>query len=233
MSSKLFFLLCCGMLFQFLPFTALAQSPGAKDTVVTLAYFGNKNPYRDKAFLSKIKKQYGIHVSRIVDSLSKDRKFMQTMDAAFPKEGEFISSAYHVKVPIIYLGPVSDYEEIFTDLERKRLDSLLEASFKQNHVKIAVLGVDSAWTDQDHFPLLVETLHTRWGKRNRELKDGILIGLCKSLRLIYISTSPVIVPRLHDKTRSGIMEQIIIPEFRQDRYFEGLEKGIMAIRHSL
>jgi uncharacterized protein len=64
-------------------------------------------------------------------------------------------------------------------------------------------------------------------KKNKN--NGIVIGLSKGHRTIRISNGYGIEPILSDKETKKIIDEIIIPEFKNERYYEGIRKGILKI----
>ncbi|MCM4163579.1 MULTISPECIES: YgcG family protein [unclassified Arenibacter] len=68
-----------------------------------------------------------------------------------------------------------------------------------------------------------------WGIGQAKEDNGILILLARDDRKIAINTGYGIEPLLTDALSKRIIESVIIPEFKQGNYYEGLNKGADAI----
>ena len=68
-----------------------------------------------------------------------------------------------------------------------------------------------------------------WGIGQAKEDNGILILLARDDRKIAINTGYGIEPLLTDALSKRIIETVIIPEFKQGNYYDGLNKGADAI----
>jgi len=69
----------------------------------------------------------------------------------------------------------------------------------------------------------------KWGIGQADEDNGILILLAQNDRKIAISTGYGIEPLLTDALSKRIIERIIVPQFKQGDYYQGLNKGTDAI----
>lgn len=72
-----------------------------------------------------------------------------------------------------------------------------------------------------------------WGIGQKGEDNGILITLAKDDRKVDINTGYGIEYRITDLMSHRIINQIMIPEFKNDNYYAGLDKGSDAIFSAL
>ena len=69
----------------------------------------------------------------------------------------------------------------------------------------------------------------KWGVGQKGEDNGILITLAKDDRMVDINTGYGIEYRITDMMSKRIIDRIMIPEFKTDNYYAGLDKGSDAI----
>ena len=155
-----------------------------------------------------------------------EKIFQKTAD---PDVGEFVSSAYKLQMNVHPIGWVNDFEFILTPREEQKLDSLLRNYENETSNELTIITIDESWIRKSDFDSLVTVFHNTWGVGKKNKNNGIVIGLSKGLRTIRISNGYGIEGILTDKETKKIIDEIIIPEFKNERYYEGLRKGILKI----
>lgn len=131
------------------------------------------------------------------------------------------------------LGFVSDFENVFTVQERKILDSMLTAYEKATTVEIAIVTLHHKYPGIGKFDSLVTAFHNEWGVGKKEKNNGVLLAICVPLRKMRISTGRGIETVLTNEEAKKIIEEIMVPEFRNEKYFEGTRMGLVAIMNEL
>jgi uncharacterized protein len=229
MTRLLIILFFCTALFD----TSYGQKPKGKKskaTVITKTVDTKENPLKDTAFLNQLAKVYGDSVLTIVDSLLKDTAFLKSIgDTSIFGYGEFASSQYKVQFPIKALGWTSDFEHIFTEDQILVLDSIISKFEKETTKEIAIVTIDSSWTTKENFDSLTLAIGRNWGVGKKDKNNGILIGISTGLRKIRIQNGYGIETILSDAETKKIIDDIIIPEFKNGNYFEGTKKGLLAL----
>jgi uncharacterized protein len=124
---------------------------------------------------------------------------------------------------------INDIENIFSDSEQRILDSLVRSFERSTSIEIVVITFDSTYTTAENFDNFVLTIHNRWEVGKKESNNGIVIGVSRSLRKIRISNGYGIEKRMNDLETKKTIEEVIIPEFKNSNYFEGVKKGIQAL----
>jgi uncharacterized protein len=136
-------------------------------------------------------------------------------------------------IPLQPLGWVNDFTDLFTLPQQTELDSLITAFEKTTTVEIAIVTIDSADTNKAGFDKYVLDLHNRWGVGKKEKNNGIVIGICPGFKRIRISTGRGIMAQLTDEEAKSIIDNIIVPQYRQGGYFEGTKLGLLAVIQEL
>ena len=123
---------------------------------------------------------------------------------------------------------VNDFEDVLTDSQEQYLiDELFDYESKStNEIVIVTIADFKPYDNIFHFSL---ELANKTGVGKIDKNNGILIVLSKNRRQIQIQNGDGIVPLFSNEQTKYIIEEIIIPEFRKDDYFEGLKKGLSAI----
>lgn len=229
MPRLLIILFFCTALFD----TSYGQKPKekkSKATVITKTVESKENPLQDTSFLNEFAKVYGDSVLTIVDSLLQDTAFLKSIgDTSIFGYGEFASSKYKVQFPIKPLGWTSDFEHIFTEDQIFVLDSIICKFEKETTNEIAIVTIDSSWTTKESFDSLTLAIARNWGVGKKDKNNGILIGISTGLRKIRIQNGYGIETILSDTETKKIIDEIIIPEFKNGNYFEGAKNGLLAL----
>jgi uncharacterized protein len=193
-----------------------------------------QNHIQDTAFLNEYVRLYADSILTIVDSLSKDTSFLKSIgDTSIFGYGEFRKSKTKIRFPVRPLGWTSDYENIFTISQINELDSIISRFENETSNEIAIVTIDSTSTTSAEFDNLVLTISNNWGVGKKGLNNGIVIGISKGLRKIRISNGYGIETKLTDAETKRIIEEIIIPEFKNANFFEGAKKGLLTLMQKI
>lgn len=126
------------------------------------------------------------------------------------------------------LGVVSDYENIFSEDEVLNLTKIITNYEKATTRQIAFITLKSIEPYNNIIDYSTD-LANEWGIGKVKENNGILIILSSNLRKIRISTGYGTEKILTDEICKEIIDNTIIPEFKQGEYYTGIEKGILAI----
>lgn len=129
-------------------------------------------------------------------------------------------------------GWVNDYEAIFSKEEVAVMDSLISEFEKKTTIEITIVTVKKEWVTAEHFDDLVNSIAQNWGIGKAGKDNGIVIGLSKSVRRIRITTGPGVQLKLPDDEVKWIIDNEMIPEFKNGNFYEGARKGLEKIMHS-
>jgi uncharacterized protein len=130
-------------------------------------------------------------------------------------------------------GLINDFTGLFTDSEIRTLDSLVSTYENATTVEIAVATVDSGMVKKQDFEDYSLVMLNTWGVGKREKNNGILIVIAPGLRLIRVENGHGIEKFLSDAETKEIIDSAFIPKFKEGKFFEGTQNGIIAIMRKL
>jgi uncharacterized membrane protein YgcG len=129
------------------------------------------------------------------------------------------------------LHRVIDLEDIFTRPEIDSLTNLCGDLSKSKSIFVYIVTIDDYFPDTDITDFSNRN-REHWGQRGSFEKGNVMIAISKSLRQIRISTSDISMKFLTDEKCSDI-NKVIIPHFKEGKYFNGLVSGLNEIKKSL
>lgn len=122
---------------------------------------------------------------------------------------------------------VYDQIDLLSPAQKSSLENKLIRYADSTSTQIVVIIIKSA--KGEDLSLLGARWGQQWGIGQKGEDNGILILLAKDDRRVDINTGYGIEYRMTDRIAKQIIERIMIPEFRNDRYYQGLDKGADAI----
>jgi len=122
---------------------------------------------------------------------------------------------------------VQDYAHVFDQKQLQQLENKLVAYNDSTSTQILVLTLESL----DGYPLetFANEIGEKWGVGQKGKDNGVVIVMSKQDRKITIRTgyaSQIHLPPTINKT---IIDQVIIPFFKQGNYAGGIDAGVDAI----
>lgn len=123
---------------------------------------------------------------------------------------------------------VSDFESIFTNSQVEKLTSIIEEFESRTSNQIAIVSIESigSYTDFDNFSTDLSNYN---GIGLQSIDNGLTIVFSKNLKRIRISTGLSTQEILTDEFCKNIIDHIIIPEFKNEDYYNVIEKGLKAL----
>ena len=122
---------------------------------------------------------------------------------------------------------VYDYIDLLPTGQEKALEQKLIRYSDSTSTQIVLAVISS--TQGENINYLGAQWGQMWGIGQADKDNGILILLAKDDRRIAINTGQGVEFALTDAMSKRIIEKIIVPQFRQDDYYGGLNKGADAI----
>lgn len=164
----------------------------------------------------------------LVFNLNAQNTEITQKDSLKTKSIEVFREVYWNNLP----KPVSwtnDYEDLFTDIEQTKLDSIISKFEKETSVEISIVTIDTLKTSKEKFEDL--TLHIAQTRKigKVEKDNGILIGISKGYRRIRIQNGNGIEKIITDEETKSIIENYFIPEFKKGEYYNGTLNGLCEI----
>jgi len=125
-------------------------------------------------------------------------------------------------------GFVTDIAGVLSTEEREIIDELLSAYRAETSNEIAILIVGTLH-DEEPADVAVDVGRT-WGVGDREKDNGILMLIAIDDREIFIATGYGLEGAVPDIVAKGIIENDILPRFREGLYADGIQAGIEALQ---
>ncbi|HLP65478.1 TPM domain-containing protein [Flavobacterium sp.] len=127
---------------------------------------------------------------------------------------------------------VTDFEGILSPKEEAKLTQMIVDFEKETSVEMAIVTVQSIEPYDDIFNFSLD-LANKTGVGKKGKNNGVFIVVSKQLRQVQIQNGDGIVPIISNEKTKEIVGQIMIPEFKDGHYYEGLQKGINKIMELL
>ncbi len=122
---------------------------------------------------------------------------------------------------------VSDYTATLTPDQLQALENKLVAFDDSTTTQIAVVIIPTL-NGQDISDFNVK-LGRAWGVGGKQYNNGVVLLIAKNDRKLNIATGYGVEGALPDITTKHIIDQVIVPNFKGDDYYRGIEEGTDAI----
>ncbi|NLN25444.1 MAG: TPM domain-containing protein [Bacteroidetes bacterium] len=126
---------------------------------------------------------------------------------------------------------VYDYIDLLSPTQKTALEQKLIRYADSTSTQIVCVIISS--TQGEDIALLGAKWGQKWGIGQQGEDNGILITLAKDDRRVDINTGYGIEYRITDRMAHQIIHQVMIPEFRNNNFYAGLDKGSDAIFEAL
>ena len=123
----------------------------------------------------------------------------------------------------------NDYENLFSDIEQTKLDSIISKFEKETSIEISIVTIDTIKTSEEKFEDLTLHIAKTWKIGKVKKDNGILIGISKGYRKIRIQNGNGIEKIITDEETKKIIENYFIPEFKKGKYYQGTLNGLCEI----
>lgn len=123
------------------------------------------------------------------------------------------------------VGYVNDYVYLLDSAERNHLEQKLADFEAATTNQMAIVIIDSDTLTLENFDAFTLALSNSWGVGVKGKNNGLAIVLSPKLRKIRINTGTGIEHILTDQICGNIIRTIIVPEFKQENYFKGLDEA--------
>lgn len=122
---------------------------------------------------------------------------------------------------------INDYDSIFTTKQRQELSNLLYDYHNKTTRQVAVVTIDTM-KPYTHLQKFGTDLGNYWGIGSQQ-NNGLIILICVPCRQVAIVTGLATEKILTDRICKLAIQNIIIPEFKKGKIYEGVSKGIKAL----
>ena len=116
-----------------------------------------------------------------------------------------------------------DYINLFSPSQQKALEDKLIRYADSTSTQIVMVVINS--TKGEDISLLGAKWGQKWGVGQAEKDNGLFIILAKGDRRVDINTGYGIEYLISDRTAEQIINRIMIPNFKANNYYAGLDQG--------
>lgn len=140
-------------------------------------------------------------------------------------------SAYAFSVPDNAGGYVNDYAKMLTPSEVAMLEKKLSDYEKNTTNEIAVVTIQSL--DGDTIENVAQEIFTKWGIGKVEKNNGVLLLVSLTDRKARVHTGYGVEGDLTDIGTSYIQQEVLVPAFKDGKYFLGIDGSVDKIISAL
>ena len=126
------------------------------------------------------------------------------------------------------IGIINDYGKIFTESQRAELSKVLYDYDIETTRQIVVVTIDSIKPYQN-IQKYATDLGNNWGVGTAEKNNGLTIVVCNPCRQIGIATGLGTELILTDEICKNVIDQTIIPAFKNGEFYDGIKKGVTEL----
>lgn len=122
---------------------------------------------------------------------------------------------------------VTDYTSTLTSSEISSLENYLSKFEKEKGSQVAVLVIST--TEPEEIEAYGIRLAEKWKIGRKNVGDGVILIVAKDDRKLRIEVGYGLEGAIPDIYAKRIIENIILPTFRQGNFYEGIKHGVNAI----
>ena len=126
------------------------------------------------------------------------------------------------------VGFVNDFENVLSLEEVTKLENLLINYEKQTSNELVIVTISKTENEID-FDTYALDLSKNWGVGKKNKDNGLVIVISNQLGRIRICTGTGTEKILTDEICNTILEEKIIPNFKNGEIYNGIESGINAL----
>jgi uncharacterized protein len=132
-------------------------------------------------------------------------------------------------IPLRTIKFINDYEELLTISQSDTLLSIIKNFEQETSIEIVIVSIGQKSSTAENFDSTILKIHNNWGVGKVKINNGIVIGISSELRKIRISNGVGVREKLSDEKTKIIIDEIMIPQFKENKYYLGLLKGLTEI----
>lgn len=120
------------------------------------------------------------------------------------------------------LGTISDFEAIFSDEQKNRIEDKLNMVNSKGKVEIVIATFDNSYINNISFSEFAFKVANEWGIGSVKTNNGIFICFSSQLGDVQIYTGLGIEKYISNAMVKDVIDTILIPYFKRGGYEEGL-----------
>ena len=119
---------------------------------------------------------------------------------------------------------VNDYTKTLSSVERQYLENKLIEYSQHTSSQIAVVIIPTI--AEYEIAQYTAELGDKWGIGRKQLNNGVLFLIAKNDRKVFIATGQGLQGVLPDAYLAELIRKIILPQFKQGRFAQGINDGL-------
>ena len=127
-----------------------------------------------------------------------------------------------------YVGYVYDFEGLFSKDQVSELNEIISNEENETSNEVVIVSIESYAPYETLFDYSLE-LANYWEIGKKDKNNGIAIVFGKQIRQIRIQVGYGLENKLKDEEAKNIIDNIIIPEFKDGDFYSGIKKGLIEI----
>jgi hypothetical protein len=131
---------------------------------------------------------------------------------------------------ILPFSNLVEIDSIFTTEQSEEINEIAKDIRNKNRMEIVILSIDELYPDKNINEFSNNKL-IDWKIGGVFEKSGVIIVFSKKLRLVRISTTYISKKYLTDENCDKIITEIMIPNFKNDNYYDGIYKSLIEIKN--
>jgi uncharacterized protein len=136
--------------------------------------------------------------------------------------------SFSVFAQVKYQGFVTDYAEVITVEDKVIMEAIAQEVKEKSGAEIALLTVKSIEPYSSMEEFSIKTAQS-WGIGQKGKDNGIFIALAVNIGIVKIETGYGLEGALPDSLAGRIMDNYMLPYFKNGNYSKGLKTGYTAI----
>ena len=129
------------------------------------------------------------------------------------------------------LSNIADIEKIFSSDQTKKLERQLKEIQYKNRLQIIVITTDDYFPNENIDEYSFSILNNNYN--NFFENGGIIFVINLKERNIRISTNSIAKEKLSDEFFQDLIDKTIVPNFKNEKYFDGIEQVIHKIQNKI
>jgi len=142
-----------------------------------------------------------------------------------------LSAQYTIPEKPAVLYPVYDEANLLTQQEKDELNNKLIKFADSTSTEIEIIIIPSTKGEDVNF--LATMFGQKWGIGKKGVDNGVVFLIAKDDRTMAIQQGRAVEQYLTASVAGQILDYIVTPQFRQGRWFEGINGGTNAIMESV
>ncbi len=125
---------------------------------------------------------------------------------------------------------INDYSSILSDKEETILSKKLYNYEIATTNQIVFVSIDSItpYTDIQKY---ATDLGNHWGIGQKDKNNGLMLVLSKPMRQVGVATGFGAEKILTDSICKQVIETVLVPYFKEEKYYEGISNGLDSLMH--